>query len=248
MKNNIFIGFAGQKQSGKTTASDMTNFIIKHYKSFNHYPKYIDYVTYNLKNHIKPINIINFASKLKDYCSEIFNINRKHFDDNDYKENKVYSITNLFFIDRKNLDTNIYHEITIDDLQKCNNNLMDCRLMINNTYNKSSVISLRTIMQYIGTNIFRNMISRDIWIDMTIKHAERLLHDYEYCIIGDVRFRNECNAIKENNGIVIKIDRNNDNNINHESEIIDFKCDYIINNNSSKEDLFNNILSIIKSL
>ena len=74
---------------------------------------------------------------------------------------------------------------------------------------------------------------------------------YRLCIIPDVRFRDETEMIKKLGGIIIKINRNTENNDNdkHISECIDnIKEDYIIDNNGTKFNLFYNIFNIINTV
>lgn len=241
----IIIGIAGRKQSGKDTVASMINYMMSVGLA------QADYYTWVKKEFVykNSNNIIHFADKLKDYCSEIFNIHRELFDDAECKDNKVWSITHQIFIDRKDLDKDRYYELTTEILDQCCLNLMVARNSTNRLTKKSTVISLRTIMQYIGTGIFRNLISKDIWVDMTINKACDIA-DTGYCIIPDVRFENEANAIHSSlyGGTIIKLERDNKDNDSHESEIIDFKCDKTIINNGNKMSLFYKVLLTLKEI
>lgn len=239
----IIIGIAGKKQSGKNTAASMINYMLS--KGIAN----ADYYDWANKEDVykKGTRIIHFADKLKDYCSEIFNISRACFDNNNIKENYVWSITHQKLINRIDVDWNKYYEITIFDLKDTGLNLMTTRTNTNKFLGKSNVISLKTIMQYIGTEIFRNLISTNIWIDMTINKAVNCATN-GYCLIPDVRFFNECLAIRDcrYKGIVIKIIGRENNNDNHESEKIDFDGDYNVKNDSTKMTLFYKLMQILK--
>lgn len=240
---NFIVGIAGTKQSGKDTAASMISYILhKGIAQADYYEWHAKQMCYG-----NSVNIIHFADRLKDYCSDIFNIPCYRFDDNDIKENYVWSITNQRFYKRDDVDWDKTYEIKIIDLKNNGLNLMNTRNSINKTYNKITVISLRTIMQYIGTEIFRNLISTDIWIDMTmVIVGERTLTGY--CIIPDVRFFNEAEAIRHSTvkSVIIKITRDTNKVDNHESEQIDFDGDYNIENNSTKMALFYKLLHILK--
>jgi hypothetical protein len=63
----------------------------------------------------------------------------------------------------------------------------------------------REIMQYIGTDIFRN-IKSDVWVSATLNQIER--ENAQIAIIGDCRFPNEVDAIKSYGGHIIRLTRN----------------------------------------
>lgn len=70
-------------------------------------------------------------------------------------------------------------------------------------------------------------------------------------VISDIRFQHESNKIKELGGILIRVNRETEDNqySSHCSEIecMDIKCDYEINNNSNIIDLHKQIDSLIKN-
>lgn len=240
----VIIGIAGTKHSGKDTIASIISYIM------NIGIAKATYYNWYLKQDIYKNNcIIHFADKLKDYCSEIFNIDRKYFDNTYFKDENYWSITLQKFISNIDyIESDNYKEITIDDLKNHNYNLIETRKYINTTFGKTTVISLRTIMQYIGTEIFRNLINKDIWIDLCIKEAKDIAFS-GYCIIPDVRFENEKEAIKNSGykNLVIKVERNTQLKDNHESEIIDFNCDITINNNSTLQNLFYKVVSLLNT-
>jgi hypothetical protein len=66
-------------------------------------------------------------------------------------------------------------------------------------YNKTC----RELMQIVGTDLFRNHFDENIWINIVINKINKI-NSY---VISDVRFDNEANAIKNEGGILIKINR-----------------------------------------
>jgi hypothetical protein len=91
----------------------------------------------------------------------------------------------------------------------------------------------REFLQYFGTTIVRKIYPQ-AWINATINSI--LVEKPEIAIIPDVRFPNEISAIKENNGIILRLTRNIYNS-DHESECIldqnnyDWSnFDFIVNN------------------
>ena len=107
----------------------------------------------------------------------------------------------------------------------------------------------RKLLQVYGTDIMRRKHGEDIWIryvDAWIKVNQN--RGKEVIIIPDIRFQNEAEYIKKNNGILIKIeadDRNKDktndeklkNETKHESElgISLIKCNYLIDNSKKNQ-------------
>jgi hypothetical protein len=66
-------------------------------------------------------------------------------------------------------------------------------------------ISWRKFAQMIGTNLFRNNYRQDVWIKLAEKRY--LDSKCEIILFDDVRFKNEAEFIKNNNGIVIRVVR-----------------------------------------
>lgn len=116
--------------------------------------------------------------------------------------------------------------------------------------------SPRKVYQYIGTDIFRNDINKIMNIDDKF-WVKKLLNTYNKIdgnvVVSDVRFQNEVDIIKENNGIVIKVVRPNykyDSNDTHISEnaIDEIKnYDYLIINDKGINELYFEIEKIISS-
>jgi hypothetical protein len=144
----IVIGLVGAKQSGKTTTSNI-----------------ICSLTY-----AKPIA---FADKLKNVCSDIFNVPRLSFDDQNVKEKE-------------------FSDVRILSADKCVEILKRYDINPNNV-NYSSVIETtmktpREIAQTVGTNLLRNLVDPDIHI----KSVE--LAGKGISIPSDIRFMNEFKA------------------------------------------------------
>lgn len=64
-------------------------------------------------------------------------------------------------------------------------------------------------------------------------------------VISDVRYQNEADQIKKLGGIIIKITRETEYVDVHRSENQEVKYDYLINNNSTPEKLFNQLGQIL---
>lgn len=126
----------------------------------------------------------------------------------------------------------------------------------------------RFALQNIGTNLFRNYFNDNIWIHSL---ANKLRKTTENTVITDCRYPNEISAIRENNGIMIRVIRGNDPEwyftaqsalqgdvmsqvrMEHDFKIhtsewawIDSRFDYIVYNNTSIDDLHSQINNIVK--
>jgi len=103
-------------------------------------------------------------------------------------------------------------------------------------------ITVRKALQLIGTEMFRDMIDKDIW-------CKNLIHRTRSCsnnliVITDMRFPNEQDALRELYGdhcFFLKVVRDGcDGNVgvsNHESEAYDLECDRTVANHSEDKDI-----------
>lgn len=238
MKNYI-IGIAGEANSGKDTVASMINYIFAVGITNANFTDWIVHgAVYDNTNKDR---IIHFADPLKDILSILYNIPRKYFDDRKYKDELYYCMNSGTFVEKEKIIDGI---VCMADIESFGYNFC-----FNRWPNKFRYIKLRTLMQYIGTNIFREHLSDDIWIKSTISKIVDIAQSRRLCIVPDIRFYNEAKAIKFNTdslyGGVIKINRKNTEKINkHDSEIINIDYDYIIDNNDNLMKLFYKTLSI----
>ena len=96
--------------------------------------------------------------------------------------------------------------------------------------------TVRELLQGIGQGL-RDAIDPNLWVKILFANTK----GWSNYIIADVRYPNEVKAIKERNGILLRIDRKGAGAGNHSSEtaLDDYKeWDVHIENNSSIEDLF----------
>ena len=105
--------------------------------------------------------------------------------------------------------------------------------------------TVRELLQGIGQGL-RDAIDFDLWVKILFANTE----NWSNYIIADVRYPNEIKAIKERNGILLRIDRKGAGAGNHSSEtaLDDYKeWDVHIENNGSIEDLFETMKIFIKN-
>lgn len=239
MKKGIIIALAGKAKSGKDTAASIINYIYNAGTTAS-FPGWLSHkcsCDINLK-----YKQLHFADTLKDVVSTIYKIDREYFDNHEYKDEKYYVFSERNFI-KENVVKN-YNIITIDDLY---NNDLSTYLKL---YENKACIKLRTLLQYIGTEIGRKKLDDKIWIKSTLFNAVYIVEKYKFCIISDIRFQNELDEIKKlsKDSIVIKLNRNITK-LSHESENLELdNFDYEIDNNGSVQKLFYNLLEIIQNL
>lgn len=116
---------------------------------------------------------------------------------------------------------------------------------------KDIPLSWRIILQYFGTEIFKKHFGNDIHIKTLWKKIEK---GKKY-VITDNRFKNELDYIEKKSEkhnmkvIPIRIENNrNKHDDKHSSEKLDFTCDLILHNETTKEDLYKNIDEMFTNL
>jgi hypothetical protein len=96
---------------------------------------------------------------------------------------------------------------------------------------KKGKMSVREVLQYVGTDLFRKM-SDNIWVDNCLNQIAK--DSPAMALISDVRFENEVVAIQEAGGYVVGLTRHGTSDDTHDSEVSVGKClelcDAIIDN------------------
>lgn len=241
--NKFIIGIAGNKNAGKDTFASMLNYIFS--KGLTN-ATYREWITQRKRYELTFKDIIlHFGDNLKDCLSIMYQINRECFDDRTYKDELWYNITNHEFISEK--DSYEYNMVkyTIEDFEQ--HSLSD--LVDNPEF--QTLIKLRTLMQYYGTELCRNTLSRNIWVNNTIRKAEFISDARNRCFVADVRFNEEADAImnaKSSTGVLIRINRPIATGTAHESETINFDTNYVIENDNTLLQLFYKAVQIVQIL
>lgn len=231
------VGIKGFKGSGKDTVASMISYILHDGIMKATYDKWLFFH----KNGFVENNeiIIHFADKLKDDISEFCGIDRKLLDKQEIKENYYYNFKTGI------VSTNIKDVFYVVD--NCNDTILKyndlARYLV--LYSNNISIKIRVLLQYYGTNIIRNHFWREAFIRYTINKAFDIRNSKRQCIIADARFDNECEAIRDCGGMIIRVDRKTSND-NHESEQITInKDDYVIDNAGTFVGLFYKVLKFV---
>lgn len=231
------VGIKGFKGSGKDTVASMISYILHDGIMKATYDKWLFFH----KNGFVENNeiIIHFADKLKDDIAGFCNIDRKLLDKQEIKENYYYNFkTGIVSTNIKDIDCVINTVLEYDNLSTF--------LLLNNN---NVSIKIRALLQYYGTNVIRNHFWHKAFINYTMNKAFDIRNSKGQCIIADARFDNdECKAIRDCGGMIIRVDRksNNDNHDSHESEQITInKDDYVIDNTGTLVGLFYKVLKFV---
>lgn len=228
------VGIKGFKGSGKDTVASMISYILHDGIMKANYDTWL---LYHKNGFVENDEIIiHFADKLKDDISEFCGIDRKLLDKQEIKENYYYNFkTGIVSTNIKDADYVINNALEFDNLST---------LLLLNT---NVSIKIRTLLQYYGTNVIRNHFWHKAFINYTMNKAFDIRNSKGQCIIADARFENdECEAIKQCGGMIIRVDRKFNNNDNHESEQIKIsQDDYVIDNTGTLVGLFYKVLKFV---
>lgn len=179
------------------------------------------YIKYVLKG--QHVHIVHFADALKEACGVIFGIPLEDMETETGKQR----LTDI----RWPIEIKVAHK-ELDTLWKPNR--------------AGENMTIREILQFVGTNLFRNQMDSDIWVKSVYRKRYR---DEDIVVVADCRFPNEADFAKKH-GVLISIERKTGLAIdNHASETAldnhrDY--DYIIDNNGSFMDLHEHLNSILR--
>ena len=233
------VGIKGFKGSGKDTVASMISYILHDGIMKTNYDTWL---LYHKNDFIENDEIIiHFADKLKDDISEFCGIDRKLLDKQEIKENYYYNFKTGI------VSTNIKDVFYVVD--NCNDAILKYNDLAKYLvlYSNNISIKIRTLLQYYGTNVIRNHFWHKAFINYTMNKAFDIRNSKGQCIIADARFENdECEAIKQCGGMIIRVDRKFNNNDNHESEQIKIsQDDYVIDNTGTLVGLFYKVLKFV---
>lgn len=167
----MIIAFSGNKFVGKDTAAEIL-----------------------IKRH--GFKRIGLADKLKDICSEVFEIPRKDMDDPFKKE---YLFKKELKISIENIDS-LLRRVQRDGFEF---NFEDTFRDICKNFHGKTLTSIRDILQTVGTDIYRNFIQDNIWLE----YIKKEIIPTSNIVITDARFKNERDFLKEIGAVLVLIKR-----------------------------------------
>lgn len=104
-------------------------------------------------------------------------------------------------------------------------------------------LSPRDIWIRLGTNAIRNNVCDETWLYYLINTSK--LNNIDILVISDLRFPNEANYIKKNNGLIVKV---NNNNTPKTDDVADCALDnynawdHVIENHTTLHDLYRSVI------
>lgn len=172
------------------------------------------------------------ADPIKDICGVLFDWN----DDHKFGDLKETDCPVKFM--NRNAFTKKVKEYRLDQFGK-NSDLIYLEFMKQILkYIQNGFISPRRAFQIFGTEVGRDFIDKDIWLKIA---------DIEQSCIPDIRFPNESQWLKDNEGVLIWVHRDNTTPVfKHESEqyVGQLNHDHLIVNDGSLEELEKKVLEI----
>ena len=249
----MILGLSGKKQSGKDTVAKIIQYLI-HCKLYNSNVSYDDWIRYDSKHSESTWKIVKFADKIKDIVCLIIGCTREQLENEEFKNTPLG-------IEWRNYSYSIAEGKTEFD---------EGEPSVINQYR----LTPRMLLQQLGTDVCR-AIHPNTWINATMrdykfksysigidKYGHQTIVDkYPNWIITDVRFPNEYDAIKERNGIVIRVNMNPSNKWidkaewdfnkhgieSHPSEtsLDNYEFDHVISNNGTIDDLIVKVKDIL---
>ena len=153
---------------------------------------------------------------------------------------------------------NMYLDATyIGGINRLFANLFDAEDIKWSVFDKVSKVTTkyeayRITMELIGTEVFRNLVLKDIWVSVLIFNVFKHLSKDRSVVVDDTRFEEEHKALCKINTVFVKIKSTYEEPDNgHESQkyIDGFGFDYFIDNNGTKRELLNKFkdLNIVRT-
>lgn len=243
MKNKNLISISGRIGAGKDLAGKIMQYLIARDNNWEDRIKeqyavgddykftFEDFVEKAWSEEmLSGYKIKKFASNLKDISCLLLGCSRADLEDRDFKDSVLGE--EWWYFD--SISGKIPYRDTLDT---------------NVPLIKPTV---RQFLQQLGTNALRNVIHENVHVNALFGtyNAEKMdQRSPSRWIITDTRFPNELQAIKDRNGIIIRIDRPSKMSWMdvHESEItlLNSRFDYEINNNGSIDDLIVKIKNVL---
>lgn len=234
----MVIGIAGKQGSGKDTVGEIIQYLYSKKMIAITTPdtekEFLEFRNSSYKPLSHHFQIKKFADKLKDIVCILLNCTRGQLEDREFKEKKLGKTWNKWKV--------------ITQYETRYFSTEEEALAAYGSYYKPTLVEItpRYLLQIIGTEAGRDLIHPDIWVNSLF--AEYISEKLNW-VVTDVRFPNEVERIKQEKGVVVKLERpENKVNHTHYSEIAldDYKnWDYIVDNNKLIEDLIKKVRSIL---
>ena len=235
----MIISISGKIGSGKDTVGSVIQYIISN-KIHNQNLTYNEWLElYPVKNEISGWKIIKFADKLKDIVCILLGCTREQLEDREFKNTELgeewtrYGYADGFI---KKYIGNGEMSGAIMNNKQCSKEEYEEHYKTNWQTAYKTKYTPRILLQYIGTDLFRELIHENVWVNATLSDYKisrdksfneedfeimidgksEVKYEYPNWIITDTRFPNEAEAIKQRGGINIRIEKESDKDLENE--------------------------------
>jgi len=236
------IAVSGKIGSGKDEIYDLINFFSvtsENYHSYENYQKY--------KRTPSPatyFRLIKFADKLKDAVCVIFGVTRAQIENREFREKRMHPKWDVYVASDKTLfsianeDAFKVYEYKLSDTYLKGDDLLDYR----------QYLTIRRVLQLLGTEAGRRIIHPDLWVNATFEEYDSTELSWEpgpglstpiypYWLITDLRFPNELRAVNDRNGLPIRIEMETWRRVGLKEKMSDIEVyEYLLVNNVSMLD------------
>lgn len=282
----MIISINGRINSGKDTVGKIIEYLIARKEDIRN-SKVLSYEFLGLtENNWTAIyksqdwQIKKFADKLKDIVCLLTSCTREQLEDQEFKNRKLGEEWRRWrlSVPSMNLDRNNKTTIPLlfnseEEAWEYNNKQLFYNKEVCNVY--SELPTYRLLLQWIGTDLFRNQLHPNVWVNSLMNEYkehyqsfngayDKTNNTYPNIIITDMRFPNELKAVKDRQGITIRVIRPceecgltnthklscSKNKKEHESEksLDAANFDFIINNDKDINHLINEVRKILEKL
>jgi len=177
------------------------------------------------------VHVVHFADALKQACSVIFGIPLEDMETETGKQKLTQVAWPMQEVRPKTPDKHDYEVIGYSPHSP--------------QAGKPKFMTVREVLQFVGTNLFRNQLDPDIWVQSVYRKKYR---DDDIVVVADCRFPNECDFAK-GQGILISVERETGlASDGHASEtaLDDYtNYDHVIDNNGSFDELRRKLNTIL---
>jgi hypothetical protein len=279
----MIIGVSGKIGSGKDTVGKIIQYLtdIDTDSDSTTYEEYLQTLVFDAPKW----EIKKFAGKVKQIISLLTGISVQALEKEEVKNRKLpdewirYGYADGFkHIHEDGVKT------TVMINKQCDKERYELELKTNWQTAYKTHLTYRELLQIVGTDLFRNKFHEDTWINALFvdykawgqyEYSEMYLKEHPNSkgtelmfpnwVITDLRFPNEAKAIKDRDGIIIRINRpivkddgrwskykhvmlQTKHNHSSETSLDDYNFDYTIDNNTTIEELVEKVKVILKDI